>query len=81
MSIFSFHKVYTFIIHILEVLCLNLPDRKRHRSTRKTVQSVSVSIVSIVCVLPLQRPHAHTPPELSTGEEARHTGVQQEQEP
>lgn len=35
----------------------------------------------IACALPLQRPHAHTSSELSTGEEARYTGVQQEQEP
>lgn len=35
----------------------------------------------IACALPLQRPHAHTSSELSTGEEAGYTGVQQEQEP
>lgn len=29
----------------------------------------------------LQRSHAHTSPQLSTGEEAGHTGVQQKQEP
>lgn len=43
--------------------------------------SVCLHAVIITCALPLQRSHAHTSPELSTGEEAGYTGVQQEQEP
>lgn len=40
-----------------------------------------MTAVIIACALPLKRPHAHTSSELSTGEEAGYTGVQQEQEP
>lgn len=40
-----------------------------------------MTAVIIACALPLQRPHAHSSLELSTGEEAGYTGVQQEQKP